>query len=151
MTTATEYVLSTDPFIVRRKARWGECDPAGVVYTGRFVDYLLSAVSLFHENLLNEAVETYKKRFAFQTPCKGLSLVFDGALWPNDFFDMHVSVGDLRSSSYDVLVRAIKIDGSAVFSGVVSPICIAHNERRSIPIPDDMRTRLEAYRKDTDF
>lgn len=141
---ATEYVLSRHPFVVRRRARWGECDPAGVVYTGKFVDYLLSAVSLFNEHVMGESVEAYKKRLQFQTPCKGLSMVFDGALWPNDEFDMHVTVSNIRTSSFDMAVKAVRPNGDAVFSGVVSPVCIAISERRSIPIPEDLKTKLLA-------
>lgn len=144
MVDATEYVLSAEPFIVRRRARWAECDPAGVVYTGRFVDYLLSAVGLFNEHLMGESVESAKKRLQVQTPCKGLSLVFDGALWPNDEFDMHVGVAAIRTSSFDIAVRAVRPAGGAIFTGLVSPVCIGLTERRAVPIPDEMRTRLEA-------
>ena len=144
MQGATEYVLTTQPFVVRRRARWSECDPAGVVYTGRFVDYLLSAVALFNEHLSGESMETAKKKLQIQTPCKGLSLVFDGALWPNNEFDMHVTISAIRSSSFDISVRAVRPTGEPVFSGVVSPICIALTERRAVPIPDELRQRLEA-------
>ena len=144
MLGATEYVLSTEPFVIRRRARWSECDPAGVVYTGRFVDYLLSAVALFNEHMSGETVESAKKKLQIQTPCKGLSLVFDGALWPNNEFDMHVSVSAIRSSSFDIAVRAVRPNGEPVFSGVVSPICIGMTERRSVPIPDELRVRLQA-------
>jgi 4-hydroxybenzoyl-CoA thioesterase len=144
MQGATEYVLTTQPFVVRRRARWSECDPAGVVYTGRFVDYLLSAVALFNEHLSGESMETAKKKLQIQTPCKGLSLVFDGALWPNNEFDMHVTISAIRSSSFDISVRAVRPTGEPVFSGVVSPICIALTERRAVPIPDELRQRFEA-------
>ena len=55
MMRATEYVLSERPFVVRRTVRWGDCDPAGVVYTGRFTDYLLGAVGLFTDHLAGGA------------------------------------------------------------------------------------------------
>ena len=144
MLGATEYILSTEPFVIRRRARWSECDPAGVVYTGRFVDYLLSAVALFNEHMSGETVESVKKKLQIQTPCKGLSLVFDGALWPNNEFDMHVSVSAIRNSSFDIAVRAVRPNGESVFSGVVSPICIGMTERRAVPIPDELRARLQA-------
>lgn len=93
---------------------------------------------------MGESVEAYKKRLQFQTPCKGLSMVFDGALWPNDEFDMHVTVSNIRTSSFDMAVKAVRPNGDAVFSGVVSPVCIAISERRSIPIPEDLKTKLLA-------
>ncbi len=144
---ATEYVLSTSPFVVRRRVRWGECDPAGVVYTGRFVDYLISAVSLFHEHVFAEFHEGYRKSLGIETPCKGLSMVFNGALWPNDVFDMRVQVDAIRTSSYDVGVAATRADGSAAFSATFSPICIPADARRAVPIPAAMRARLESVYK----
>ena len=143
---AVECVLSTSPFVVRRRVRWGECDPAGVVYTGRFTDYLLSAVMLFHEHVLGGFSEGYRKQMGIETPCKGMTLTFNRALWPNETFDMSVSMGDIRSASYDMHVKAALPDGSPVFSGTFSPVCIPRDERRSIPLPADMRQRLEAAR-----
>lgn len=43
---STEYVIRTMPFVVRRTVKWSECDPAGVVYTGSFAEYVLSAADL---------------------------------------------------------------------------------------------------------
>jgi len=57
---------------------------------------------------------------------------------------MHVSVSAIRSSSFDIAVRAVRPNGEPVFSGVVSPICIGMTERRSVPIPDELRVRLQA-------
>ncbi len=36
----TEAVLADTPFVVRRRVKWGECDPAGVVYTPSFSEYV---------------------------------------------------------------------------------------------------------------
>jgi 4-hydroxybenzoyl-CoA thioesterase len=148
MPEPTEFVLSTQPFVVRRRVRWGECDPAGVVYTPRFTDYLVSAVSLLHEHVLGDEAPHYRKDLGIDTPCKGMSLVFQGALWPNDWFDMAVSIGEIRNASYDVLVKARTPDGRPVFEGVFSPVCIPRNERRAVSIPEDFRRRLQAA-KDT--
>lgn len=145
----TEYVLSTRPFVVRRRARWGECDPAGVVYTPRFTDYLVAAVSLFHEQLFATEPADFRRALGIDTPCKGMSLVFQGALWPGDVFDMAVQVGDIRTTSYDVHVLATRPQGGAVFTGVFSPICIPRGERRAIPIPDAYRVLLQRSQEDT--
>jgi len=144
---ATEYVLSRTPFVVRRTVRWGDCDPAGVVYTGRFTEYLLSAVQLFHQQLAGHDMESFRARLNVQTPCKAMSLVFHRALWPNEVFDMAVTVGELRTSSYDLNVRASLPDGTRVFEGVFTPICILTTERKSTAIPEELKRRLEAARE----
>lgn len=144
MNTATEFVLSTTPFVVRRRVRWGECDPAGVVYTARFTDYLISAVMLFHEQHFGGPGSMFRKDQGIETPCKGMSLVFQRALWPDELFDMRVHVGALRTSSYDVHVEATTVEGEPVFGGVFSPVCIQRGERRAVEIPPLMRERLLA-------
>ena len=146
MIEPTEFILSTSPFVVRRRVRCGERDPAGVVYTGKFTDYLLSSTMLFHDSLLEDFSDGYRKKMDIETPCKSMTLTFSRALWPNETFDIHVAVADIRTSSYDVQVRAVVADGSLVFTGQVSMVCIPRDERKSIPIPPDMRTRLEAAR-----
>ena len=45
--TYTEAVVSKQPFTVRRRVRFGDCDPAGVVYTVQFSEYVVSAMDLF--------------------------------------------------------------------------------------------------------
>lgn len=144
MNAATELVLHTAPFVVRRRVRWGECDPAGVVYTARFTDYLISAVMLFHEHHFGGPGSKFRQEQGIETPCKGMSLVFQRALWPDELFDMRVHVGTLRSSSYDVLVEASTTEGEPVFSGVFSPVCIVRGQRRAVDIPAAMRERLLA-------
>jgi acyl-CoA thioester hydrolase len=144
MNSATEYVLTTEPFVVRRRVRWGECDPAGVVYTARFTDYLLSGVMLFHEYHFGGPLINFRKEQGIETPCKGMNLVFNRALWPDEQFDMLVRVGEIRTSSYDVLVEATTLQGESVFSGTFSPVCIKRGERRAVPIPELMRERLAA-------
>ena len=44
---STERVLSTTPFVVRRRVKWRECDPADVTYTVAFSGYVISAAELF--------------------------------------------------------------------------------------------------------
>ena len=46
--TSTEYIVSELPLVVRRRVKWGECDPAGVVYTVSFSEYVISAAELFY-------------------------------------------------------------------------------------------------------
>jgi acyl-CoA thioesterase FadM len=141
-----ERVISRMPFRVRRRVRWAECDPAGVVYTGKFAEYLLSAVSLFYENLVAGSYRQFTGQLGVDTPCRGLELDFRGALWPDDEFTMMVSVGEIRRSTFDLLVDAVQDSGRDVFHGRFTPILIPKGgERRSIEIPEAYRAALEPH------
>src|SRR5690606_2773945 len=84
MIRSTEYVLSESPFVVRRTVRWSDCDPAGVVYTGRFTDYVLGAVGLFHQHMSGYANRPLGELHGVGTPCKGMEFEFIGTMWPGD-------------------------------------------------------------------
>jgi YbgC/YbaW family acyl-CoA thioester hydrolase len=140
-----EYVLAHEPFTVRRTIRWSDCDPAGIVFTGRFPEYLLGAVSLFMRHL-HSGPGTTLKTLGVDTPCKGLSLVFHSPLRPDDVVDIRVIVGELRDSSFDLQARALRPDGVLAFEGVFSPICIRREPRGRVPIPPALRERLQAHR-----
>lgn len=141
----TESVISKVPFIVRRRVRFGDCDPAGVVYTPRFADYTVSAMELFLSDLMGGP---YLERLAgLETPLKALTFVFSAPLRPNDEFDMHVTVRELRTRTFDLAVVAT-LSSITVFEVAITPICITSGgDRRSVPIPETLRTLLTTYQQ----
>ncbi|KFC64824.1 hypothetical protein FG93_05114 [Bosea sp. LC85] len=144
---ATERVLSREPFIVRRCARWAECDPAGVVHTGRFGDYALSATDLFRAHVIGRDWHRRNSSAGFGSPAKAISLVFHSPLWPGDQFDIAVFVGEIRVRSMDLLLSATRSDdGRAIFRGRLSSICVTAEDRTvAMPWPDDYRERYRSY------
>lgn len=146
MIRATEYVLSEQPFVVRRTVRWGDCDPAGVVYTGRFTDYLLGAVGLFSDHIAGGAWRLGTAH-GVGTPCKAMRFEFIGTLWPDDVIDIECWIEAIRTRSYDIRCMARRPDGSAVFDATFSPICVRLDERIGTPIPDSLRAALSAFQR----
>ena len=144
MVETYECVIERTPFKVRRRVHWSECDPAGVVYTGRFVDFLLGAVDLFYANLSDD--RSYRdtiKGLGVDTPCRGLDIDFRGALWPDDEFVMIVGVAAIRHSSFDLRIHALQHGGREIFLGRFTSICIpATGERHSTAIPKELREAL---------
>ncbi|MGO4152532.1 acyl-CoA thioesterase [Cupriavidus sp. YAF13] len=144
MMRATEYVLSEQPFVVRRTVRWGDCDPAGVVYTGRFTDYLLGAVGLFADHMAGGAGRLGEAH-GVGTPCKAMRFEFIGTLWPDDVIDIECFVEAIRTRSYDIRCIARRPGGAPVFDAVFSPVCVRLDERVGTPIPDSLRAALGAF------
>lgn len=144
MIRATEYVLSDQPFVVRRTVRWSDCDPAGVVYTGRFTDYLLGAVGLFSDHIAGGAGRLGAVH-GVGTPCKAMRFEFIGTLWPDDVIGIECWVEAIRTRSYDIRCMARRPEGAAVFDATFSPICVRLDERVGTPIPDSLRAALSAF------
>jgi len=145
MTRGTEYVLSESPFVVRRTVRWGDCDPAGVVFTGRFSEYLLGAVALFSDHMAGNTGTALGHAHGVDTPCRGLELAFEGTLWPRDEIDIACRVGEIRQRSWDILAEARKPDGQLIFTARFSPICVRRDARVGTDIPDSLRQVLARF------
>ena len=146
--TPIEYLLRERPLTVRRRVKWGECDPAGVVYTATFADYVICAAELFYGALLGGTPQRMKNELGFGTPSRALSFDFIGSLRPDDEFDMTVQVVDVRNRSYVLDIVARTPRGAAVFSARLTPVCVARYERRSIDIPPVFRQALLDYQRD---
>jgi acyl-CoA thioesterase FadM len=130
-TSATEWVESLCPFTVRRVARWADCDPAGVVHTPRFGDYVLSATDLFRAHLIGPDWHRRNREAGFGSPAKALSLVFQGSLWPGDAFDIEVYAGEIRTRTMDLLLRARRAQtDEPIFMARLSSICVRVDDRR---------------------
>lgn len=146
MIDSYESVVTRLPFVVRRRVRWADCDPAGVVYTGKFVEYMLAAVNLFYANLSDLRYGEFSAEHEVGTPCRGLEVDFRGALWPEDEFLIRVGVGEVRQSSFDMRLDAYQQSGREIFCARFTPICIPRNgERKSVPIPPGYREALNRH------
>lgn len=140
-----EALVSRDPLVVRKRVRWADCDPAGVVYTGRFSEYLLTAVNYFFDEIGHGHYARWVQDLQVDTPCKGMEMQFHGALWPEDAFDMCCTVSTVRQHSYDIRVEATQPGGRRVFTGRFSPICISRQVRQRVAIPPQMLQALQRF------
>lgn len=143
-----EYLIGERPLIVRRRVKWGECDPAGVVYTATFADYAIAAAELFYGALLGTTPQQAKNELGFGTPSRALSFDFLRSLKPDEEFDMTVYVAEVRSRTYVLDIAATTPQGEPVFNARLTPVCVARPERRSIDIPPAFRQALLDYQRD---
>lgn len=146
--TPLEYVVSRKPFVVRRTVKWTECDPAGVVYTGKFVDYVTSAQRLFLTAIAGKPLRAAVAEWQADFPAKAVSFVFDRALWPDDAFDTTVSVSKIGNSTFETNFAATAVaTGEHCFSARLTTICIFPTERRGVRVPDALRALLSEHLK----
>jgi acyl-CoA thioesterase FadM len=143
-TEFTERLLSREPIIVRRRVQWGECDPAGVVYTPRFADYMASAFMWFMRIVLWPALADETLR----TPVKALSLEFHKTLKPEELFDMTVLVCGVRNRTFDLCIRGTGIEGDDRFTGKITPIIIKRDTFTSIELPSGAKELLLRYEQE---
>lgn len=144
----SEKMISKLPVTVRRRVKFGECDPAGVVYTPVFSEYTLSAYQWFLQAMLGGPMFAEMKRVGFDSPIKALTFEFRNMLVTEQVFDLICKVTDIRTRTFDVEItgRSTTERPHDIYVSKLTPIMLSRSERRSIEIPVELRQRLEAYR-----
>lgn len=145
MKDALEFIVRDDPFTVRRTVRWADCDPAGVVYAGRYADYLIDAVARFMRHVGFSFGGSRGSPVKVGLPCKHMELTFHSSLYPDDVIDIEVAVGEVREHTFDLVATARLLDGPLTFAGSFSPICIVPETRERMRIPAELREALQRH------
>jgi acyl-CoA thioesterase FadM len=144
---ATEIVVGTNPITIRRRVKWGECDPAGVVYMVNYSEYVVSAYEIFMAVLLGEGFVKTKARLRIALPAKAFTIEFYASLRPDDDFLMTVEVVGIRAKTFDISVRGRSIERHDLFLAKLTPIAVDPTTRTAALLPRAMVQKLKRYRE----
>ncbi|WP_299847753.1 thioesterase family protein [uncultured Paracoccus sp.] len=148
---ATEEIVSDGPLVIRRVVRWGDCDPAGVAYTPRFLDYVVTAHEVFISMMLGGPIHLLKDGLSVDFPVRGVEIDFRSTLPLDAQFDMEVRVGEIRSRTFDLLIRARKVEsegkrqGPLAFTARITPVTVDRHSRAAVALPEQLKSRVAAY------
>jgi acyl-CoA thioesterase FadM len=144
---ATEIVVGANPITIRRRVKWGECDPAGVVYMVNYSEYVVSAYEIFMTVLLGEGFVKAKARHRIALPAKAFAIEFYAALRPDDDFLMTVEIVGIRAKTFDISVRGRSIARHDLFLAKLTPIAVDPAKRTAALLPRAMVRKLSRYRE----
>lgn len=137
---------SRNMWIFKRRVKWGECDPAGIVYTPRFSDFVAEAHLAFFEHLFGAPPYELLNPMQLALPAKAISLEFKRPLSPNQWFEIQVFVGDIRTRTYDLEMTAKAAEGADLFGARFTLICLDRTVKKAVPMPGFIRDRLVEFR-----
>lgn len=139
-----EPVLSTAPLVVRRIVKFGETDAAGVVYTGRFLDYALDAFDVWFRHVMG-LTWAQQQELGVGTPAVSCHLDFSRPLRAGDPLDIEVRLDRIGGGSFAVRTIGRDREGQEVFVGVMIFATIDTGDRTPIRLPELYRDRMNAY------
>lgn len=143
-----EQVVSLQPFIVQRRIAFRDCDPAGIVYTPRFLDPIAtSAVDLFMGELIGLYGQRDEEVAGLDLPAKAVNLVFHSPARYGDLVNLKVFCSGVGNTTFELGIAGAAQDGTALFDATLTLICVAPSEYRSIPVPEYVQQRLKRHRE----
>ena len=133
------------PFVHARRVRWGESDPARIVYTPRFLDFAMDAIEAFFLDRLDAAFFEFNADHGIGTPFVHVELDFRSPVTPRDTLATEVRLARLGGSSLTFVVRG-RVGDRLAYEGKLVCAFVAGEGMalKPIPVPPQFRARLAA-------
>ena len=135
-------------FCHRRIVRFGECDPAGVVYYPVFFNWFHEAMEAWFEEALEVPYADALTQFGF--PAAQTEASFKRPFRLGDAVSIELRIKRFGQSSFTLQFRC-KSQEHVCATGSVTCVCIRHSGEKtgfdfaSTPLPKRLRERMEAY------
>lgn len=130
------------PFTTTRTVLFGDCDPAGVIYTPRVAHYVTEAVHDFTAHLLGGPAVRRLFAMGILPPARALAIEYLAPLVWDDVIVIEVSCEEAKTTSFTFLLVGRKASGQIMFRSTFTQVCISPNTNQPTPIPDELRRAL---------
>lgn len=133
------------PFSMKRIVNWGDCDPAGMIYTPRAIDYAIEAVEEWYREVVG--ISWMHLNFTMDTslPTVRVECDFIRPPYPRTEIDMQVRVESLGKSSLTLLIDGLNDDGEPYFKVKLVTCFVSRSEFKPVDTPGDVRAPIAAY------
>lgn len=138
---------STAPVRLRRRVMFGDCDPAGMVFTPRYGEFAFDAVEHWLEAALGHRIVEQLSGKHTPLPVRSYTMDLRHSLRPGDEFSCAVWVEKIGNRSFTLQVVGTLEAGRVAFVGHLT--CVATDRARTAAAPLDagLAARLAAYVK----
>jgi len=128
------------PFSTRIKVRFGDTDPAGLVYYPRLFHYLHVAMEEFFAARCGVSYDELVASQRLGFPTVNARAEFSAPLVYGDVAEVEVFVSRMGRSSaqFEYTIRRAS-DQTVCVRAVLVQVAMSLDERRAVPLPDDLR------------
>jgi YbgC/YbaW family acyl-CoA thioester hydrolase len=130
------------PFTTTRTVVFGDCDPAGIVYTPRIAYFAIEATHEFLSHRLGG--EGLRKVFAMGVlpPVRALSVEFLSPMTWDEVISIEVRSEAPGATSFSFVVEGRQASGEVTFRATMTQVCINPENRQPVALPDVLRQAL---------
>ena len=130
------------PFVTHRTILFGDCDPAGIVYTPRIGYFVIEAIHDFLSHRLGG--EGLRKVFAMGIlpPARALSIEFLSPMTWDEVIRIEVHSEAPGTSSFSFAVEGRQASGQVTFRASMTQVCICPESKQPTALPEALRQAL---------
>jgi len=134
------------PFIQSRIVRWGDCDPAGIIYTPRILNYAIETVEACLREVMGASWNVMREQHNIGGPTVHFECDIRKPLAPDMAVDLVLTLEKLGRSSMTSRIVCVDAEGVEYFR-VLLVNCFVTGDSptdiRALPISETWRERLK--------
>jgi 4-hydroxybenzoyl-CoA thioesterase len=134
------------PFIQSRIVRWGDCDPAGIIYTPRILDYAIETLEACLREVMGASWNVMREQHNIGGPTVHFECDIRKPLAPDMAVDLVLTLEKLGRSSMTSRIVCVDAEGVEYFR-VLLVNCFVTGDSptdiRALPISETWRERLK--------
>lgn len=132
-------------FVYKRKVQWGDCDPAAIVYTPRFLDYALEAIDAWMGTVLGADWFVMNTQMGIGGPMVHVALDFQSPARAGDVIALDVRLEKATRSALTFVVQGKVGAKRRIYTARCVSVIIDRKRFKSMPLPPTFRRRIDAY------
>ncbi|MFP6713422.1 MAG: thioesterase family protein [Rhodospirillales bacterium] len=133
------------PFTTRRRILWGDCDPAGIVYTPRVFHYAIETVEEWMLAVLGHDWISFQNNLGLGTPTVQMGCRFMHPIRCGDWIELKLSIKKLGGASINYGIDGYNEDQQHCFE-VDQISCFVDAEKiEPVRIAEEFRDKIAAY------
>jgi len=136
------------PYNVRDVVKWGDCDPAGIIYTPRVLDFAMQALEAWNRDVLGVSWLRLNREHGMGAPTVRAEIDFLAAPAPDQALVTEVRVRKVGRSSITYELTGRSDEGLVYYRAILVACFIERPAFKAAPIPEPFRSRALAYQKD---
>ncbi|WP_339460569.1 acyl-CoA thioesterase [Pseudomonas sp. EA_105y_Pfl2_R69] len=133
-------------FTTHRTILFGDCDPAGIVYTPRIAYFVIEAVHDFLTHVLGASGIREIYAMGILPPARALAIEFLAPMAWDEVIEIRVSSTELGTSSFGFRVEGRNAAAEITFRATLTQVCISPQSKRPVPLPQALREALSAVK-----
>ena len=136
----------TVPFCKQILVRFGDCDAAGIVFYPRYLEMFNSLVEDWYRDALHFSFTDIVTTRGWGLPTVHLEVDFVAPSVFGEYLSATLAVREIGTSSLTLDISLRGPDGMDRVRGKVVLVMIDRRDLKAIPIPDDVRARIAAFK-----
>jgi len=128
---------------IHRTVLYGDCDPAGVIYSPRACHYIVEAVLDFQKHCFKSPAARTFLSLGLLPAARKISIEYLAPLTCDDEIVLEVVCVKIGKSSFTCEVRAFRTDHTLALTGLVSQVCVSEISKKPVPVPEKIRVALQ--------